>query len=483
MCFLPSIRCFVSAARSLHRLAVWLCIGLAVTGWHAGLAQEAGKQTYSQEAIVYPPEALLSDSALAVLAATPQKPIRIDFDANVVCYGESLQLWVDYTDYGTIAPGKLACEWFYNGEPYQAAPDQTSITFSPPSNNIDIWFKFYDDGILVGTDTMRVYVTDRPTGYMMQHDTICLGNEATVGVAGTIGGSAGQYWDWVTTGTTQFINDRPLVSTDYRVDFSQYPIKEYGYKNRCYTTDSAHVEVLTEPDILMTGDSTVCVGNTAIIELQDASDIIWSDGSTGSVYRIDDLQDNVVLQVRATDRYGCRGVRVWTIKVVERPQGEIAASSDTINLGDEVTLWLAYSDGDSLRWFNHETTDSLTFMPKQSTDVFADLYIGQRGGCSSRIYKRITVTNNVNFYFPTGFKLEGVSQEYKPIGVIEPRKTYYFAIYNRNGLRLFETRDLNVGWDGKYKGQWVHPGVYVYYYKETFDRFSTELTGTVTVVK
>ena len=415
-------------------------------------------------------------------AAELPKAIRIDYDANVICYGDSVQLEALYSEYGPI--NHLRCDWFYNGQKFEADSNQTSIVFSPSSNNIRIWFALYDDNLLVGSDTMMLYVTDAPTDYTMQHDTICRGDEATVGVAGDVGGSAGSYWAWSTTGTTQFINDRPLVSTDYPVQFSQYPIKEYGYKNRCYSTDTAHVEVLTEPDVTITGDSTVCVGNNTVVELGGASDILWSDGSTDAVYHVNNLQSDLILQVRVTDRFGCRGVRKWQIKAVERPQGEIGASRDTLNLGEEVSVWIAYTNADSTVWFNQADEDTLSFYPKQSMDIYADLYIGlHSGGCTNRIYKHLQVENNLKVHFPTGFKIDGVSREYKPIGIIESNKSYYFAIFNRNGMRLFETRDLNVGWDGKYKGEWVHPGVYVYYYKETYDRFTTEVNGTITVVK
>ena len=480
----------IPAGRLLKQTVKGLLCGIVLYAGFGGLcggqAQTTGMQTletpHRMPTIAYPAEAFMDDSTVAALLAAPPKPVRIDFDANVICYGESLKIKALNESGPIVQP---ICEWYYNGQRFNAEADQTSIVFTPSSNNIRVWFKLYDGDRLIGSDTMTVYVTDPPTGYTMQHDTICLGDEATVGVAGAVGGSAGQYWDWVTTGTTQFINDRPLVSTDYRVYFSQYPIKEYGYKNSCYTTDTAHVEVLTEPDITMTGDSAVCTGNDAIIELSGARDILWNDGSTDPVYRVNDVRADIVLQVRATDRHGCRGVRVWKIKAVERPQGEIASSKkdSTICLGEEVTVWMAYTNADSIIWFTREQTDSLTFIPKQSMDIYADLYIGKRGGCGNRIYKHLQVENCLKVHFPTGFKLDGLSREYKPIGLMEPNKSYYFAIYNRNGLRLFETRDLNVGWDGKYKGQWVHPGIYVYYYKETYDRFTTELKGTITVIK
>ena len=454
-----------------------MAVCLFIAGWAGGVGQ--AQTQFLPVLEPYPVADALADAAMT---AQP-KALRIDFDANVICYGDSLTLWVDTTDYdGSI--GGFRCEWFYNGHPFETTDNRNTIVFSPPSNNIRIWFELYDGNHLVGTDTMTVFVTDPPTGYTMQHDTICRGDEATVGVAGDVGGSAGSYWDWVTTGTTQFINDRPLVSTDYRVFFSQYPIREYGYKNRCYTTDTAHVEVLTEPFITIIGDSAVCIGNNTVIELLDARDIQWIDGSTSSVYPVNNVQNDIHLRVRATDRFGCRGVRKWDIRAVERPTGEIAASRDTLNLGEEVAVWMVYTNADSMVWFSREQADTVSFYPKQSMDIYADLYIGQHGSiCTNRIYKHIEVENHLKVHFPSGFKLDGLSREYKPIGIMEPNKSYYFAIFNRNGLRVFETRDLNVGWDGKFKGEWVHPGVYVFYYKETYDRFKTELNGTITVVK
>jgi gliding motility-associated-like protein len=42
-----------------------------------------------------------------------------------------------------------------------------------------------------------------------------------------------------------------------------------------------------------------------------------------------------------------------------------------------------------------------------------------------------------------------------------------FAVYNRWGEKLFETKDKNIGWDGTYKGEACSPGVYVYYLDAT----------------
>ncbi len=40
--------------------------------------------------------------------------------------------------------------------------------------------------------------------------------------------------------------------------------------------------------------------------------------------------------------------------------------------------------------------------------------------------------------------------------------SYHLSIYSRRGVLMFETDDLDIGWDGYYKGQKAEPGVYIW---------------------
>lgn len=481
--FSPLRTIWSSLTASAARLLRWGLVILAFVG--SGVSVAKAQSAVAAQATNFTATQAQATTQSAAdtlnLYAAPTKPIYIAYDANVICYGDSLWLEANYENYGPIE--NMTCKWYFNGYTLPTSSDSTRIFYTPPSNNIQIWFKLYDNGRLIGSDTMTVYVTVLPTGYAMLHDTICLGEEATIGVLGEVDGSAGSYWDWVTSGTTQFINDRPLVSTNYQVNFSRYPIKEYGYKNRCMVTDSAHVEVLTKPDVTFVGDTAICMGNEAVVQLVDATDVVWYDGTTGPVFRVQSLQSDMEIQVRLTDRHGCRGVRSWKFSAVDRPVGEIAFSTDTICLGQDISMWLVSSNSDSVIWFNNATSDSITFLPKVNMTIYADMFIGRHNRCVTRVYRDIYVQNCLHFYFPSAFKLDGLTKEYKPIGTIEDNKSYYFAIFNRNGQRVFESRDMNVGWDGKHKGEWVHPGVFVFIYQETFDRFTLEHQGTIAVIK
>jgi len=57
-----------------------------------------------------------------------------------------------------------------------------------------------------------------------------------------------------------------------------------------------------------------------------------------------------------------------------------------------------------------------------------------------------------------------------------------FAVYDRLGKELFKTTDINKGWDGRYKGQMVSPGVYTYVLKGADPRGAVFLKGTVLII-
>ena len=49
-----------------------------------------------------------------------------------------------------------------------------------------------------------------------------------------------------------------------------------------------------------------------------------------------------------------------------------------------------------------------------------------------------------------------------PITFFVSEEGYSFTIYNRDGMQVFKTEDPKKGWDGRYNGQILQDGVYVY---------------------
>ncbi len=88
-------------------------------------------------------------------------------------------------------------------------------------------------------------------------------------------------------------------------------------------------------------------------------------------------------------------------------------------------------------------------------------------------------------YVPNAFVPRGFNKIFKPSGNFLSNTEYYFAIYNRWGLLLFETRDYENGWDGTYNDKLVEAGIYVYYLKIKYggQLKSFEKTGIVNFIE
>ena len=86
-------------------------------------------------------------------------------------------------------------------------------------------------------------------------------------------------------------------------------------------------------------------------------------------------------------------------------------------------------------------------------------------GCQNNICKAIVFNEEFLIYVPNTFTPDGdeFNNIFKP--VVPNGMTmddYTFAIYDRWGEVLFESHDVNVGWDGTYHGQAVKEGVYIW---------------------
>jgi gliding motility-associated-like protein len=68
-------------------------------------------------------------------------------------------------------------------------------------------------------------------------------------------------------------------------------------------------------------------------------------------------------------------------------------------------------------------------------------------------------------YLPNAFVPRGLNNMFKPVNVFVGNAGYEFVIYNRWGQMIFHTDNPDDGWDGKYNGQYVPEGVYVYLLK------------------
>ena len=90
-------------------------------------------------------------------------------------------------------------------------------------------------------------------------------------------------------------------------------------------------------------------------------------------------------------------------------------------------------------------------------------------------------------FVPTGFRPDGFSPVFRPIGVyIDTTRSYEMDIFDRWGALMYSTKSYAEGWDGKLQGskELAPPGVYAFTLNFTGRNGKPyQKTGTFTIVR
>lgn len=126
--------------------------------------------------------------------------------------------------------------------------------------------------------------------------------------------------------------------------------------------------------------------------------------------------------------------------------------------------------------------------PSDSAGIYdVQLLITNSYGCQDSISKIVKIDGLYLFYIPNSFTPNGDfrNETFKPMGDGIDTEHYLFMIFDRWGEKLFETGDLNEGWDGTYKGNLVASGIYVWKVKakELYRNVNTEHSGHVNLMR
>ncbi len=92
-----------------------------------------------------------------------------------------------------------------------------------------------------------------------------------------------------------------------------------------------------------------------------------------------------------------------------------------------------------------------------------DLFLSQYPFADTSRSNMILLLQEPRVYIPTAFTPLGFNPVFAPVGVFTDTEEYYMGIYDRWGEKLFESFDVNQGWDGSYNGKVCHLGSYVYF--------------------
>jgi len=245
---------------------------------------------------------------------------------------------------------------------------------------------------------------------------------------------------WSTGETTQTIN----VSTN-----GIYQVRVTG--GLCDEQDTRTVSFIPPPIVSIGNDTIICPLATVNLNANNPGLLyLWSTGETTQ-------------QVTASHS----GMYTVTVSIgnCHIPDGINIIVTDPINLGPDYLLCAesnyildAGNPGCSYLWSTNQTTQKITVAEPNSYYVQISL-----PGCTLKDTIEVSAAfGATTIFFPNTFtpNADGLNEMFNGYGI--EVISYDMKIFNRWGELIFQSNNLNKGWDGIYKGAPVPNDVYVY---------------------
>jgi gliding motility-associated-like protein len=120
-------------------------------------------------------------------------------------------------------------------------------------------------------------------------------------------------------------------------------------------------------------------------------------------------------------------------------------------------------DGQTTR-FNYPMKDDIELGANFCFEIEAKEDIGNVFGMQdSALSNRICFTRNLNVFVPNAFRPGGENPIFKPVVSFGELASFQMIIYDRWGKEVYETGNINQGWDGVVNGRLSEMGAYVYW--------------------
>jgi gliding motility-associated-like protein len=222
------------------------------------------------------------------------------------------------------------------------------------------------------------------------------------------------------------------------------------------------------------GDTVICGGESVVLRATGAMSYQWTPASTlsdsTSANPTAKPNINTTYYVIGKDTAGCEG-RDSVIVGIKTPV-KVVASGDGQPISCNNSLAQLHASGaDRYVWHPGVYLNDSTMAHPVATPPVNTLFTVEGvgiNGCVGRDTIMVLVAPGAVHYIPNVFtpNADGLNDVVYPTIYCDFRFER-FAMFNRWGEKLFETREYKKGWDGRYKGQYCDQGVYHYFISGT----------------
>jgi gliding motility-associated-like protein len=327
----------------------------------------------------------------------------------------------------------------------------------------------------------------------------------------SIGGSNYE-WDFGTTTYTS-INVSQTFENNTNANIARTVQLVASSVNNCKDTIVVPIVIHPKPDfnIIANPDSGCTNLKVSFPEINGAVNYQWNfgDGNSSSSGETDNVYTNTTLtnmtytvELIGSDAYGCKDTSYKVIKVFPKPTAQFQANPNLVLVPNSAVNCTNQSTGaESYLWnFGDGNTSSQTnpihfYQIPGEFEIY--LVATNSNGCKdtfmlptkivAQLESSIDVPNafspnpngsNGGIYDPK----DNSNDVFRP--VINGIDKYELNIFSRWGELLFVSKDINIGWDGYYKGAICTQDLYIYkIIATTFDNKKIEKTGDLLLIR
>jgi len=181
---------------------------------------------------------------------------------------------------------------------------------------------------------------------------------------------------------------------------------------------------------------------------------------------------------------GCKDTTTANVGVL--PSTGTVSTAEAINYGNNVTL--TAGGGSSYLWSPSTDVACDTCPITKATPTVTTTYtvkIKDANGCIINDTVTIDVIEPCNIFVPNAFSPDNPNKVNSTLYVrSECLATVDFLVYDRWGNKVFESKEMNLGWDGTYNGKAMNEGTFVYYVTgTTFGGKTLTAKGNVSLIR
>jgi gliding motility-associated-like protein len=398
----------------------------------------------------------------STLTVNPLPQFSISPNPAVICIGDAIQLGITGT--GTS----------YTWSPPFFIDNSTGavVNVYPPSQQ-----NYVVQGSLNGcisSGAITVSVMPVPTAQIIAPKTVFCANDSLV-----MFGSGGIRYEWTGPMGLRYYS-KDLGFRPGSAGFSGTYTLTVSDANNCRNSTTQVITVNSLPQgylssANMKGCAPLCADMAfkAVPGTNSLTLMAWQVNNLnfyGQAFRYCfDSPGNYRITGDLTDVNACANTVTAVVTVYPRPQADFDyAPKDPIEKLDEIQFNdISKGNPVEFHWefgslaYSSERKDPKVSYPDMGIYPVA-LVIKNQWLCADTVVKNITVHPDFAVFVPNSFTPndDNLNEKFGP--VMRGAKSFNFSIYNRWGEKLFETSDLDKGWDGTFKGKACKEDVYVW---------------------